>query len=541
MERHAAFMERRASFFEKPWEASESRPIRSHESRAEKISGEGDFPRPEPGAPTGAGGKHAKMGMVPSGRWARVEADVVKRDAVKEAMKDAYGAYEKYAMGFDELQPLTQHGKNGFGGLGATIIDSLDTLWIMGLSEQYSRARNWVAERLHFNKNYEASVFETTIRIVGGLVAAYDLSGDAMYLEKCTALVEALMPAFRTTTGIPYNQINLASGRAKNPAYTRGASTLAEFGTLQMEFIALSQRTGNRRWSDLSENIVNKVREVKYNHNVPRGLYPLKLNPHTGKWMDSKVSFGAMGDSWYEYLLKVWVMGGRTEAMQTWHDDWVESMEAMITKLVFRGIDDTMYVGEYSMNHVIHKMDHLACFVGGMLVLGAEGSKHEERFMEVAAGITKTCYHMYTNQPTGIAPEYVNFRDRKMHAGARYNIQRPEAIEAIFYMYRKTGDEMYRNWAWEMFTSMVTHYKTPTGWTGLKDVRMNPPHHDNTMQSFFLAETLKYFYLIFCDSDTINLDEWVFNTEAHPIKVTPRNSSLVKAHKFAGNRRLLQF
>ena len=69
--------------------------------------------------------------------------------------------------GYDELQPLTKRGKNGFGGLGATVIDSLDTLWIMGLKDQYSRARNWVSERLHFDSNYEASVFETTIRVVG--------------------------------------------------------------------------------------------------------------------------------------------------------------------------------------------------------------------------------------------------------------------------------------------------------------------------------------------------------------------------------------
>ena len=79
-------------------------------------------------------------------------------------------------MGFDELQPLSKRGKNNFGGLGATVIDSLDTLWIMGLTDQYSRAREWVAKNLHFNKDYQASVFETTIRIVGGLVAAFDLS-----------------------------------------------------------------------------------------------------------------------------------------------------------------------------------------------------------------------------------------------------------------------------------------------------------------------------------------------------------------------------
>jgi mannosyl-oligosaccharide alpha-1,2-mannosidase len=85
----------------------------------------------------------------------------------------------------------------------------------------------------------------------------------------------------------------------------------------------------------------------------------------------------------------------------------------------------------------------------------SKGSPHEKLYMEVAAGVTKTCHHMYTEMASGIAPEFVNFQSRVMHAGARYNIQRPEAIEAIFYMFRKTGDPMYRDWAWEMFNSMV--------------------------------------------------------------------------------------
>ena len=119
--------------------------------------------------------------------------------------------------------------------------------------------------------------------------------------------------------------------------------------------------------------------------------------------------------------------------------------------------------------------------VGGMLVLGSHGSPSEKLFMEVAAGVTKTCHHMYTEMATGIAPESVTFQNGVMHAGARYNIQRPEAIEAIFYMYRKTGAPVYREWAWEMFSSMVKQYKTPTGWVGLKDVHRNPPQKDDTM------------------------------------------------------------
>ena len=126
-----------------------------------------------------------------------IRADVARRDAVRAAMVDAYESYEKYAFGDDELRPLAKRGKNAFGALGATIIDSLDTLWIMGLTEHYSRARNWVDEFLYFNRDWEASVFETTIRVLGGLLAAHDLSGDEMYVEKCVELAKSSSPLSR--------------------------------------------------------------------------------------------------------------------------------------------------------------------------------------------------------------------------------------------------------------------------------------------------------------------------------------------------------
>ena len=493
------------------------------------IGGGGSFPRPASDAPvTGASGSDARAGRVPSGGWRRVPADDEKRLRVRAAMRDAWAAYERLAMGSDELQPQSRRGKNFFGGLGATIIDSLDTLWIMGLSDEYARAREWVAETLHFEKNYEASVFETTIRIVGGLVAAYDLSGDEMYLEKCTDLLEHLKPAFGTKTGVPCSIVNLRTGEAKNPGWSGGASMIAEFGTLQMEFIALSERTGDGRWRDMAEKIVEAVRDAKGTKNAPDGLWPIFFDPNRGAFTNAKVSFGAMGDSWYEYLLKVWVQGGRTPAMRGWHDEWEESMRGMIDKLVFPGQEPgTAYVGELNQNRVVHKMDHLACFVGGMLALGSEGSKHRDEYLDVAASVTKMCYRMYSTQPTGLAPEYVNFANKQMHVGAKFNIQRPETIESIFYMWRKTGDDTYREWAWNIFLSMEKWYKTDTGWAGVKDVRVTPPGHDDTMQSFFLAETLKYMYLMFCDSDVIHLDEWVFNTEAHPIRVRPRDATLV--------------
>jgi len=285
---------------------------------------------------TGDGGAAAKRGDVPYGGWARdIVADVARRDAVRDATRDAYAHYEKYAFGDDELRPRAKLGKNAFGGLGATIVDSLDTLWIMGLSDEYGRAREWVSRRLSFDIDRDASVFETTIRVLGGVLAAYDLSGDEMYINKATNLATRLKPAFATASGIPYPIVNLKTGRAKHPGWAHGSSPLAEFGTLSLEFVSLSDRVGDPRWSDLAETPIAKVQSVRGDvGTVPRGLYPMSIDPGKLKWSSGAVSFGAMGDSFFEYLLKTYVMGGRTRELRGWSDMWDESMRAMLENLV---------------------------------------------------------------------------------------------------------------------------------------------------------------------------------------------------------------
>jgi hypothetical protein len=177
----------------------------------------------------------------------------------------------------------------------------------------------------------------------------------------------------------------------------------------------------------------------------------------------------------------------------------------------------------------VHKMDHLACFVPGMLVLGAQGDV-AARYLALAQDLSDTCVQMYVGTATGLAPELVNFRDgRDMFTNDRsaHNLLRPETVESLFYLYRKTGDAVYREQGWAIFTAFEAHCRLRGGYAGVRDVRVLPPVNDDTQQSFFLAETLKYLFLLFSDSDTINLEEWVFNTEAHPLRVMRRDTSLL--------------
>lgn len=120
-----------------------------------------------------------------------------------------------------------------------------------------------------------------------------------------------------------------------------------------------------------------------------------------------------------------------------------------------------------------------------------------------------------------MSPDNARFEGRRVIALDPRSIQRPETVESLFYLYRKTGEETYRTWAWDIFQAMEKHYGTPSGgWQGVRDVGAVPPRGDDKQQSFLLAETMKYLYLIFSDGDDMHLDEWVFNTEAHPVKIT---------------------
>lgn len=469
---------------------------------------------------------HIKQAKQPPGSKAFVEdrIDIQRKEKVKDAMIHAWSSYEKYAWGQDELQPQTKNGVNSFGGLGATLIDALDTLYIMGLDEQFQRAKEWVANSLDFNKSYDASVFETTIRVVGGLLSAYDLSGDKVFLEKARDIADRLLPAWDTRTGIPYNVINLAHGNPHNPSWTGGESILADSGTEQLELIALSQRTGDPKYRQKAEKVI-----VELNKTFPAdGLLPIYISPDRGTPSYSTITFGAMGDSFYEYLLKVWIQGNKTSALKPYRDMWETSMKGLLS-LVRRSTPSSFtYICEKSGDSLIDKMDELACFAPGMIALGSfgYGPGESEKFLSLAEELAWTCYNFYQSTPTKLAGENYFFRDgQDMSVGTSWNILRPETIESLFYLWRLTGNKTYKEWGWNIFQAFEKNSRIESGYVGLKDV--NTGDKDNMMQSFFLAETLKYLYLLFSPTTVISLDEWVFNTEAHPLKIVTRRDGEV--------------
>ncbi|XP_067863038.1 mannosyl-oligosaccharide 1,2-alpha-mannosidase IA-like isoform X1 [Heptranchias perlo] len=450
------------------------------------------------------------------------------REKVKEMMKFAWNNYKQYAWGTNELKPLSKNGHASglFGGLlGATIVDSLDTLFIMGLQEEFREAKEWVENNLDFNVNGEVSVFEVTIRFVGGLLSAYYLTGDELFKMKSIELGEKLLPAFNTPTGIPWALINLRSGVGRNWGWASGGSSiLAEFGTLHLEFMHLSEVSGNPKFAEK----VMTIRKVLNRLEKPHGLYPNYLSPVTGHWGQHHVSIGGLGDSFYEYLIKAWLMSDKTdEEAKTMY---YEALQAIETNLVRRSASGLTYIAEWRGGILDHKMGHLACFSGGMLAMGADDAPTDQskHYMELAAEITITCHESYRRSATKLGPEAFRFDGGADAVATRMNdkyyILRPEVVETYMHMWRFTHDPRYREWGWEAVQALEQHCRVDAGFSGIRDVYSTLPHHDDVQQSFFLAETLKYLYMLFSEDELLSPEHWVFNTEAHPLPVIRRNT-----------------
>jgi hypothetical protein len=440
-----------------------------------------------------------------------------RSEKVKEAMAHTWRGYEKYAMGHDELLPQSGSMRDNWSHMAMTMLDGMDTLWIMGMKDEFKRARDWVASSLDFSKvTGDISLFETTIRAVGGLLSAHALSGDKVLADKAKELVDKMLPAFNSGSGIPRARVNLQTGQSFNYNWAQGA-ILAEFGSVQLELNELSRITGAPNYGEKGMKVFRVMQKARTEH----GMFPLFADSERGTSIGSQIAFGGMGDSFYEYLLKVWLQTGRKH--QWLRDMYDKAMDGMIEHVLqYSSPSHLAYIPNYNGGGLERKMDHLTCFMPGLLALGTVGmpdSARKTRDLRVAKEVMKTCWLMYHRTATGIAPEYVNFggNDFSVPDDQPYYMLRPETIESLHVMHEVTGDPIYREWGWQIFESILKHCRAKYGFGHLTDVRNTQRPAEDKMESFWVAETLKYHYLLQTPGTGITNDKWVFNTEAHPL------------------------
>jgi hypothetical protein len=413
---------------------------------------------------------------------------------VREEMVFAWRAYEKHAWGHDELKPLTKTAKDWYGdSLLMTPVDSLDTLLLMGLKDEAEKAKALIVEKLSFDKDIPVKNFEVTIRLLGGLLSGYQMTGDERLLRLAEDLGTRLLPVFDSPTGMPYMYVNLKTGQ------TKGArSNPAEIGTLILEFGTLSRLTKKPVFFDKAKNALVQL----YKRRSKLGLVGEEIDVETGQWVSRASHVGGGIDSWYEYLLKCSRLFGDRECEEMWR----ESLRALNRHLA----DDTpggLWYGQVDMDtgrRTATEFGALHAFLPAVLALGGDWKR--------ARRLQDSCFRMWTSN--GIEPEVLDYRTMTVISPG-YQL-RPEIMESAWYLYRSTKDPRYLAMGRRFFEDLVARCRTEDGYTVLKSVVTG--EKGDLMPSYFLAETLKYLYLLFSHDTTLDLNHAVLNTEAHPLR-----------------------
>ncbi|KAJ3132736.1 mannosyl-oligosaccharide alpha-1,2-mannosidase [Physocladia obscura] len=366
-----------------------------------------------------------------------------RADAVSRALSHAWDGYLKYAWNSDELKPVSKSGDSWLH-MGLTIIDALDTAWVLGNKTIFDKAVDWVVREkgLTMDADVNANVFETTIRVVGGLLSAYDLSKDDRLFKEAVRVADKFLPAFDTTSGIPFNSINLKSGKATNPGGTY--SSTSEATTVQLEMKYLSHLTGDPKYW----NAAQKVSKVLFQSPSDKtdkydGLVPVYLDKTSGNFIGTELRLGSRADSYYEYLAKQYLQTNETEPF--FLQQYRKALHKGIKKhLLMRSEpSNLLYIREYNGNlgsgTISEKFDHLVCYFGGTLALTATKGKRVPTDIEgrkkVLTGIemeelylgeelARSCYEMYHQTATGLASEIVFWKPAKDQVGTKKEFER---------------------------------------------------------------------------------------------------------------------
>ena len=447
-------------------------------------------PRADAQTPAPSTTKLASLAPV-SEAQARELAEQVRREFMH-----AWNAYKTHAWGHDDLRPLSKSFRDWHEKpLLMTPVDALSTMLLMGFDDEAKRTRDYIAANLSFDHDISVKNFEITIRILGGLLSAYQLSKDERLLALAEDLGNRLLPAFNSPTGMPYMYVNLKTGA------TRGAvSNPAEIGTLLIEFGTLAKLTKKPVFYEKAKRALVEL----YNRRSPIGLVASTINIETGEWTSKSSHVSGGIDSYYEYLLKAAILFDDEDCERMWR----ESLAAL-NKYIAHETPNGLWYGQVNKDTGARtgtRFGALDAFLPAVLALGGD--------LDRAKRLQESSLAMW--QVAGIEPEGLDYTTMRIISPG-YPL-RPEIIESAYYLHFYTRDPRYRATGKVFLDALVKYCRTESGYAALRNVETK--EKSDHMESFFLAETLKYLYLLFAPRETLDLKKVVFNTEAHPIRKT---------------------
>ncbi|KAF5378986.1 hypothetical protein D9757_009113 [Collybiopsis confluens] len=458
--------------------------------------------------------------------------------AVKDIFVQSYNAYSQFAFGHDSLLPVSAGFVDDRNGWGASIVDSLPTMLLMNLTDLFEQGLDFVSKVDFSNSNTGSSVslFETTIRYVGGMLSAYELSGKQhdVLVQQAKVLADKMAFAWADPgQTIPFGEIFFDSN---SPIF--GINNVAEAGTLDLEWSRLSLYTGNQTYTALTEGSVRSIATSPGPSQFP-GFAPQLIDPSDNTFVDSFLTWGGGTDSYLEYLIKYARLTNINDTL--FADTWHAAVDSSIKNLMRTStVGNFVYMADWDSGEVILEGSHLACFNGGNWIFGGK-LLNNQTIVDIGLQLVDACWNTYASTATGIGPESFafiaangSFQQPSRQEQTFYNahgffitngvyIQRPEVLESNFYAWRATGDTKYLDRAASAIKSFQTFLvaNQTNGYAGLNDVNNPPDGLQDDTESFWFAEVLKYLYLTFDDPENISLDTHVFNTEGQVFEAPP--------------------
>jgi hypothetical protein len=419
---------------------------------------------------------------------------------VKAEFLHAWNGYKKYAWGHDDLKPLSKSYHDWYPQpLLMTPVDSLDTMIIMGLKDEANATRRYIVENLSFDKDISVQNFEITIRLLGGLLTGYQMTGDKRLLGLADDLGTRLLPAFDSPTGMPYRYVNLKTGKVRDPV-----SNPAETGTLLIEFGTLSKLTSKPIFYEKAKRALVET----YRRRSSIGLVGEWINVETGNWTKTDSHISGAIDSYYEYLFKCWRLFGDRQCHQMWIDS-IAAINKYLADEIGEGSNKALWYGHANMETGARgetTYGALDAFFPAVLAMSGD--------LQRARRLQESSVKMWKHH--GVEPEAFDYKTDKV-TSAGYPL-RPEIVESTYYLYHYTKDPHYLRMGEQLWRDFVKYCRTDEAYAALKSVVTK--EKADGMQSFLFAETFKYFYLLFSPPNALNFKQVTFNTEAHPIKRT---------------------
>ena len=523
-------------------------------------------------------------------------ADEAKRARIVRAMRQTFNGYLEKAWTHDDVKPVTGGTRRSRNGWGVFIVDSSSTLALMGLWNELTRSVNYIINDIDFNNPVGlVDPFETTIRYLGGILSLVDLTDagvipirvvtprkrDAL-IEQAEALANNLLPAYETSTGLPWPNVNFVrhAGAPRDgvPAEQAHSVGPARAGSNIIENCILSNLTSNPKYCQVATKSWSSLVWSKYIPSIP-GLIDGPIDVQSGEPIGRDAHWDGGHDSYYEYLLKASLLFPSSPHRKSYEKRFLDAASALRWNLTSRSRPTAehptshLFMGRWEGPWFVNEQKHLSCFAPGALLLASRALNpthpSASALRPLALALLEACHHVYNSTPTGLAPEAWSWLPAVSHAPRRqgypstwdasstppselkhadsrvafgpqtgaqaaqaprlgfYAVDprfrlRPEYVESLFYAHRVTGESRFRDWAWQAFEAMERHCRTSYGFAGVADVMADLDtdgwEHIDEQESFWPAETLKYLWLTFSSVNETRLEDWVFSTEGHPFR-----------------------